>query len=78
MKGKYVNSVDIDRLGMVYSVGEVSDSSVAGLCQKKDIGEDRAVMPHGSTCQDFFSIQFFADPSCKQPFTKYSGGWGLI
>ena len=34
-----MNSVDIDRLGMVYSVGEVSDSSVAGLFRKNDIGQ---------------------------------------
>ena len=44
MQGKSANSVDIDRLGSSLMVGEISDSSVAGSCQKKDIGEDRAVL----------------------------------
>ena len=32
MQGKSANSVDIDRLGSSLMVGEISDSSVAGLC----------------------------------------------
>ena len=44
MHGKSATSVDIDRLGSSLTGGDISDSSVAGLCKKKDIGEDRAVI----------------------------------